>query len=218
MTHEHNSPAHGRPRSDKQTPDTRSGVDHTSSCTKVPNHNSAPAHQCTKVPNLPSGDDAVTDLDMTENRVAESEDSVEDINCDEFSSRKLANLGPVSVMQPQPANEEDAKENRMDDDKPPTEKDADETPDAEQFSGQIVYNPDGSALILEECDESLLEQLPTQEGAIVERAGGGGGERGGGDFPPELPRIEQTVYVARRRAWYTAMDTAYRQMVQVHWI
>ena len=149
---------------------------------------------------------------MTENRIAESEDSVEDISCDEFSSRKLADLGPV--MEPQPANE-DAKENRTDDDKPPTEKDADETPDAEQFSGQIVYNPDGSALILEECDESLLEQLPTQEGAIVERAGGGGGERGGGDLPPELPRIEQTVYVARRRAWYTAMDTALRQMVQV---
>ena len=41
----------------------------------------------------------------------------------------------------------------------------------EQFSGQIVYNPDGSAYILEESDETLLEQIPTQEGTIVERAG-----------------------------------------------
>ena len=41
----------------------------------------------------------------------------------------------------------------------------------EQFSGQIVYNPDGSAYIIEENDETLLDQIPTQEGSIVERAG-----------------------------------------------
>ena len=41
----------------------------------------------------------------------------------------------------------------------------------EEFSGQIVYNPDGSAYIIDESDESLLEQIPKQEGSIVERAG-----------------------------------------------
>ena len=79
--------------------------------------------------------------------------------------------------------------------------------DGEEFSGQIVYNPDGSAYILEESDETLLEQIPTQEGAIVERAGKHSSE-------VEYPRIDQAIYIARRRAWYNAMGNAYLQMMQ----
>ena len=88
------------------------------------------------------------------------------------------------------------------------EKTTDDNEESEEFSGQIVYNPDGSAFILEESDETLLDQIPTQEGAIVERAG---------RSPPlvaDYPKINQTVYVARRKAWYTAMGSAYRQMMQ----
>ena len=38
--------------------------------------------------------------------------------------------------------------------------------DIKLFSGRIVYNPDGSAYILEE--EDLLNQLPRQAGAILD--------------------------------------------------
>lgn len=46
--------------------------------------------------------------------------------------------------------------------------------DVAKFDGKIVYNPDGSAYIIEDCD--LLDdedslQLPKQEGSIVELPG-----------------------------------------------
>ena len=78
----------------------------------------------------------------------------------------------------------------------------------EEFSGQIVYNPDGSAYIIEDNDETLLDQIPKQEGSIVERAG---------KCLPEVteyPRIGQAVYIARRKAWYNAMGSAYLQFLQ----
>ena len=77
----------------------------------------------------------------------------------------------------------------------------------EEFSGQIVYNPDGSAFIIEESDESLLEQIPKQEGSIVERAGKCLAE-------VEYPRIDQATYIARRKAWYNAGGNAYLQFLQ----
>ena len=77
----------------------------------------------------------------------------------------------------------------------------------EQFAGQIVYNPDGSAYILEENDETLLEQIPTQEGAIVERAGKAVSQ-------VEYPKIDQAFYIARRKAWYNAFGSAYLQLMQ----
>ena len=162
---------------------------------------------CTKVPNFPSGGEpptSNTDLQMTENRVADSQD-VENISCkntcDDSSSRKLVNQNLDSPREPTPEETNICKENS-------DEKQTDDNIEAEEFSGQIVYNPDGSAFILEESDEALLEQIPTQEGAIVERAGKGPSSL------TEYPKIDQTVYVARRRAWYNAMGTAYRQMIQ----
>ena len=77
----------------------------------------------------------------------------------------------------------------------------------EEFSGQIVYNPDGSAYIIEENDETLLDQIPKQEGSIVERAGKCQSE-------VEYPKIDQAVYIARRKAWYNAMGSAYLQFLQ----
>ena len=164
---------------------------------------------CTKVPNFPSGGEpptSNTDLQMTENRVADSQD-VESIscktNCDDSSSRKLVNNQNLdSPREPTPEETNICKEI-------PDEKQTDDNIEAEEFSGQIVYNPDGSAFILEESDEALLDQIPTQEGAIVERAGKGPSSL------TEYPKIDQTVCVARRRAaWYNAMGTAYRQMIQ----
>ena len=45
--------------------------------------------------------------------------------------------------------------------------------DIEQFQGKIVYNPDGSAYIIEDGDFSDEEELPVpmQEGSIVEKRG-----------------------------------------------
>ena len=60
----------------------------------------------------------------------------------------------------------------------------------EEFAGQIVYNPDGSAYIIEDNDESLLEQIPKQEGSIVERGGKCQSE-------VEYPKIDQAVFIAR---------------------
>ena len=77
----------------------------------------------------------------------------------------------------------------------------------EQFSGQIVYNPDGSAYIMEENDDSLLEQIPKQEGSIVEKGGKCLSE-------VEYPKIDQAVYIERRKAWYNAMGSAYLQFLQ----
>ena len=78
----------------------------------------------------------------------------------------------------------------------------------EEFSGQIVYNPDGSAYILEESDETLLDQIPTQEGAIVERPGKAVSQ------VAEYPKIDQATYIARRKAWYNAFGTAYMQLMK----
>ena len=78
----------------------------------------------------------------------------------------------------------------------------------EEFSGQIVYNPDGSAYILEESDETLLEQIPTQEGSIVERPGKAVSQ------VAEYPKIDQATYIARRKAWYNAFGTAYMQLMK----
>lgn len=183
MTHPASSPAQGTSSPDQ------------SSCTRVPN---VPSGAATPTHAHPSA--LNTDLEMTENRVVDTDDVVEDISCkktcDESSSKKLVKQRNDSTVE-----ENKTKDNMF-------EKTTDDNEESEEFSGQIVYNPDGSAFILEESDETLLDQIPTQEGAIVERAG---------RSPPlvaDYPKINQTVYVARRKAWYTAMGSAYRQMMQ----
>ena len=187
MTHQTSSPeTHATPTSPNE-----------SSCTaKVPNCTSGGQAQAPPAPNA--------DLQMTENRVADSQD-VEDISCkntcDDSSSREVVNQTLDSPREPTPEESNNCKESS-------NEKETEDNVEAEEFSGQIVYNPDGSAFILEESDEALLDQIPTQEGAIVERAGKGPSSL------TEYPKIDQTVYVARRRAWYNAMGTAYRQMIQ----
>ena len=118
-------------------------------------------------------------------------------NCDQ------ANMSPVEG----PVNE---MPKTMFDNKSPDKHSSDTPGDpggCEQFSGQIVYNPDGSAYIMEENDDSLLEQIPKQEGSIVERGGKCLSE-------VEYPKIDQAVYIERRKAWYTAMGSAYLQFLQ----
>jgi hypothetical protein len=43
--------------------------------------------------------------------------------------------------------------------------------DVAKFDGKIVYNPDGSAYIIEDCDDEDSLPLPKQEGSIVELPG-----------------------------------------------
>ena len=187
MTHRASSPPHASPNQPNQ-----------SSCTRVPK---IPSGEAPPGPPTSAHSSATnTDLDMTENRV--DSDDVEHISskktCDDSSSSTLVkeNSDPASDLEVV----ENTKENIQ-------EKPTEENEEAEQFGGQIVYNPDGSAFILEESDETLLDQLPTQEGAIVEGAGPC-------SSVTEYPKIDQGVYVARRRAWYNAMGSAYRQMMQ----
>ena len=84
--------------------------------------------------------------------------------------------------------------------------------DVEKFGGKIVYNPDGSAYIIEEDelsdDDSL--PLPKHEGSIVDRQG---------DTPNEnisgFPQIANAVYITRSAAYYNALyGQAYAKLLR----
>ena len=67
--------------------------------------------------------------------------------------------------------------------------------DIEQFQGKIVYNPDGSAYIIEDADLSEEEDLPVplQEGSIVEKPGQL-------CHAEQFPTIENAIYVGRNKS------------------
>ena len=71
--------------------------------------------------------------------------------------------------------------------------------DIEEFQGKIVYNPDGSAYIIEDADlsedEALLD-LPRQEGSITEKPGQEPAQ------VDQFPTIENAIYVARTKSNY----------------
>ena len=77
--------------------------------------------------------------------------------------------------------------------------------DAESFIGKIVYNPDGSAYVIEggdsdDADLDLLE-VPKVEGAIVDRHGAGTSPA------PPIPQIASAVFVPRpSSAWCRAIN------------
>lgn len=76
--------------------------------------------------------------------------------------------------------------------------------DVETFTGRIVYNPDGSAYIIEPIDSELSDaestlDLPQQEGSIVD---------GRGMTPPDakaIPQIVNAFHVSRNPALYNAI-------------
>ena len=122
------------------------------------------------------------------------ESSISDSCNNEQSKLKTKNICDQASMSPVegPVNE---MPKTMFDNKSPDKHSSDTPGDpggCEQFSGQIVYNPDGSAYIMEENDDSLLEQIPKQEGSIVERGGKCLSE-------VEYPKIDQAVYIERRK-------------------
>ena len=67
--------------------------------------------------------------------------------------------------------------------------------DIEQFQGKIVYNPDGSAYIIEDADYSDDEglDLPKQAGRIVEKPGLAASV-------DQFPTIENAIYVAKSKS------------------
>ena len=82
--------------------------------------------------------------------------------------------------------------------------------DAESFIGKIVYNPDGSAYVIEggDSDDADLDLLdvPKLEGAIVDRHGAG---RMASPAPP-IPQIASAVFVPRpSSAWCRAINNVY---------
>ena len=81
------------------------------------------------------------------------------------------------------------------------------TTDVEKFGGKIVYNPDGSAYIIEDGDLSEEEALPLpkQEGSITEKQDQDGGTPGEGGEAPSYPLIANAIYVTRSAAYYNAL-------------
>ena len=88
----------------------------------------------------------------------------------------------------------------------------DEEDDVERFDGKIVYNPDGSAYIIEENSQgggSDLDdcpvRLPKLEGAIVD------GRRCATDLHdvPSLPQIASALYVSRGQASHLYHNNMY---------
>ena len=79
--------------------------------------------------------------------------------------------------------------------------------DVEKFGGKIVYNPDGSAYIIEDGDLSEEEALPLpkQEGSITEKQDQEGGTPGEGGETPSYPLIANAIYVTRSAAYYNAL-------------
>ena len=76
--------------------------------------------------------------------------------------------------------------------------------DVEKFGGKIVYNPDGSAYIIDDSnlsDDDSLIALPKHEGSIVERSGQDHDE----DERPPYPQIANAIYVSRSAAYYNAL-------------
>ena len=101
--------------------------------------------------------------------------------------------------------------------------------DVEKFGGKIVYNPDGSAYIIDDNDEdddpSIRSMLPRQEGSIIEKPGQdkpivtSTDKKEEGDEPteesPSYPQIANAFYVTRSAAYYNALyGQAYAKMLK----
>ena len=90
------------------------------------------------------------------------------------------------------------------------------TEDVEKFGGKIVYNPDGSAYIIEDgdlSDDDSILTLPKHEGSIVERVGMENSPENK-DRPP-YPQIANAIYVSRSAAYYNALyGQAYAKMIR----
>jgi AT-binding transcription factor 1 len=78
---------------------------------------------------------------------------------------------------------------------------AEEKKDVEKFGGKIVYNPDGSAYIIDDdgCDEEAAN-CPVQDGSIVEN-------EGDAEKNVSYPQIANAIYISRRTsaAYYSAL-------------
>ena len=81
--------------------------------------------------------------------------------------------------------------------------------DVEKFGGKIVYNPDGSAYIIEDGDlseeEALPVPLPKQEGCIVEKPDDDNDSNASNQDKPAYPLIANAIYVQRSAAYYNAL-------------
>ena len=87
--------------------------------------------------------------------------------------------------------------------------------DVAKFDGKIVYNPDGSAYIIEDMDDDENLPLPKQEGSIVELPGRSPSTSSAEAPASGYPQIANAFYVSRSSAYYNALyGGAYAKMVQ----
>ena len=182
------------------TTDTNQSTVPIEDTTKVSEDIQTPVGDDNKVPTYPEVLSNIKVANLYDASVQENNEvNINNTNCDQETKMSPVE-GPVNEI---PKSIFDKTPDSHGGDHPPHSSDG-----CQEFSGQIVYNPDGSAYIIEENDETLLDQIPKQEGSIVERAG---------KCLPEVteyPRIGQAVYIARRKAWYNAMGSAYLQFLQ----
>ena len=149
-----------------------------------------------------------------------SEDTIPNLNpynsCDNTSSMLITNNDNSQLQQTENFNQQQQQQQIL-----TKENNANNTPanidpailqrsgttDVEKFGGKIVYNPDGSAYIIEDGDLSEEEALPLpkQEGSITEKQDQEGGTSGEGGETPSYPLIANAIYVTRSAAYYNAL-------------
>ena len=99
-----------------------------------------------------------------------------------------------------------------------SDNDEDDKMDVAKFDGKIVYNPDGSAYIIEDCDLNEDDDnlpLPKQEGSIVELPGRSPSTSSAEAPASGYPQIANAFYVSRSSAYYNALyGGAYAKMLQ----
>ncbi|XP_060587285.1 zinc finger homeobox protein 4-like isoform X2 [Ruditapes philippinarum] len=123
-------------------------------------------------------------LDEIEDEFSDNEDLVECGNCDnefqtlqEYMDHTCAGSKSIEGMES-------------------TRNESKELSDVESFDGKIVYNPDGSAYIIEGDSDSELDSLidiPQKEGTIIDKKGKNGSE----PSVKEIPQIDNAFFVPR---------------------
>ena len=167
-------------------------------------------------------------LDNTRRMMSPEERSpqpVEDMNTEEDQPPPLSNQmspvpdpdlveSPSAAEQQNGAEEPEAMEQDISREEEEEEERKRRSPvagDVEKFGGKIVYNPDGSAYIIEDGDMSDDESLPIpkHEGRIVDRPG----EET--ENNEEYPQIANAFYISKSSAYYNSLyGNAYAKLIQ----
>jgi AT-binding transcription factor 1 len=139
----------------------------------------------------------VSQQELTDRKTPQWRSPAAMTNCEKLNATSFNSIDSKECAQKDVRNEES-----MEVDHQESEED-DMLSDVESFDGKIVYNPDGSAYIIEGADSDLsdvenLLDVPQVEGSIIEQKGK--------IIPtsqmPVYPQIANAFYVSRNPAFY----------------